>query len=627
MLVRARLNGHGRHPVGIGVFDAARFFYFTGAHVRGMPTTIEERQAELDEVLERFLPKPTVPEMSARPAAPVDLDDRALLDKAMSASNGAEFAALYAGQWEGRFETQSQADQSLCNRIAWWTGPDPDRIDRLFRGSGLYRSKWDRENYSVPTIEKAIASCNGSFYEPATRARRSANEAKEQRTSRIEDGDTTAKPTPSGDLISPLSLISPIDTHWPKPITEDALHGVVGDYVTLVDPHTEADQVAVLLQTLVLCGNAIGRRPYVPVEADRHHVNLDGVLIGDTSKARKGTAYGHAHRLVTEADPEWATKIVHGLSSGEGLIHAVRDPRHETGDDGEPKLIDAGVSDKRLQVVEPEFVSVLKVASRDGSTLTAMLRQAWDSGDLRTLTRKDPLAATGAHVSLCGHITVEELRRYLDATEAANGFGNRILWACVRRSKSLPEGGHVPDDELRRHTARLAEALDFARRQDEVSRDHDARRLWADEYERLAQGQPGLVGALLARAEAQVLRLALLYALLDRSSQIRVDHLRAALALWDYCEASVRHVFGDSTGNPDADQIIVALRRTQHGLTKTEISNVFGRHLSAGRIGRALLTLNERGLAYFETEETGGRPVERWHAYAKEAKQAKEVRA
>lgn len=433
-----------------------------------------------------------------------------------------------------------------------------------------------------------------------------------------------APPPNAPKVISRLSLTSPTED-WPAPVHDAALHGIAGDYVRLVDPHTEADPFAILLQFLVLAGNAIGRRPYVPVEADRHHTNLDAVLIGDTAKARKGTSEGHARRPVVAADLDWAGKIVHGLSSGEGLIYAVRDARYETDENGDEQLVDAGVSDKRLQVIEPEFVSVLKVASRDGSTLTAQLRQAWDSGDLRTLTRREPLTATNAHISVIGHITVEELRRYLDATEAANGFGNRLLWACVRRSKSLPEGGHVPETELHKTSRRLTDALDFARRQDEITRDGEARQLWALEYERLAEGRPGLVGALLARAEAQVLRLALVYALLDQSPQIRAEHLNAALALWDYCERSVIHVFGDSTGNPDADQITQALRRSDRGLTRTEISSLFGRHLSAARIGRALLTLHERGLAYPETEETGGRPTERWHSIANKATKAKEV--
>jgi hypothetical protein len=417
---------------------------------------------------------------------------------------------------------------------------------------------------------------------------------------------------PVPDLSSRISLVSPLREHWPE-LDQAALHGLVGDYVELVEPHTEADPVAILLQSLVLLGNAIGRRPYVRVEADRHHTNLAAVLVGDTSKARKGTSLGHARALAIGADPDWSERVVHGLSSGEGLIHAVRDAR-EAVVDGERQIVDEGVTDKRLQVVEPEFVTVLRVSSRDGSTLTAQLRNAWDLGDLRTLTRKDPLTATGAHVSVIGHITQDELRRYLDATETANGWGNRHLWVCVRRSKSLPEGGHIPDARLAEITVRAALALDFARRRDEVHRDVYARQLWADSYEALAHGSPGLVGALLARAEAQVLRLSLVYALLDSSQQICVEHLRAALALWDYCSRSVVHIFGDATGNPDADQILTALRRTDRPLSRTEISNLFGRHLSSARISRALTELHERKAAEFTTQETGGRPVELWHA-------------
>ena len=221
---------------------------------------------------------------------------------------------------------------------------------------------------------------------------------------------------------------------------------------------------------------------------------------------------------------------------------------------------------KRLQVIETEFASVLKVLQREGNTLSAIVRQAWDTGDLRTMTRRDPLTATGAHVSVIGHITLEELRRYLDATEMASGFANRYLWACVRRSKSLPEGSAIPDTTLRSFVTKAASALDHARRVDEVKRDAPARALWAEHYERLAKGRRGMVGALLARAEAQVLRLSLVYALLDNSKEIRVEHLRAALALWDFCERSIVHVFGLSTGNPDADQILNALRSTTRGL-------------------------------------------------------------
>jgi len=151
-------------------------------------------------------------------------------------------------------------------------------------------------------------------------------------------------------------------------------------------------------------------------------------------------------------EPEWAGKRIQGgLSSGEGLIWVVRDPieKHEPIredkriTDYQMAVIDPGVSDKRLFVIEPELAATLKTMTREGSTLSATIRQAWDTGDLRVLTKNSPAQASGAHVSIVGHITRDELLRFSTSTDTANGFANRFLWVCSRRSKLLPEGGNI----------------------------------------------------------------------------------------------------------------------------------------------------------------------------------------
>jgi hypothetical protein len=239
--------------------------------------------------------------------------------------------------------------------------------------------------------------------------------------------------------------------------------------------------------------------------------------------------------------------------------------------------------------------------------------------------KNSPARATGAHIALIGHITAQELRRYLTVTESANGFGNRFLWFCVKRSKALPFGGHVPETELADLQRRLAEARDFAVTVGEMHLDQDARQAWAAVYPELSEGQPGLAGALLARGEAHVMRLAALYALLDQSNQIGLVHLQAALALWEYAEASVLHIFGDDLGDPVADEILRALRSSPAGLTRTEISTLFGRHQTAAAIGKALAALLVAHRAHFRMEGTTGRSTERWcYGRAKEAKDAKE---
>jgi hypothetical protein len=264
-------------------------------------------------------------------------------------------------------------------------------------------------------------------------------------------------------------------------------------------------------------------------------------------------------------------------------------------------------------VVEPELASTFKVAARETNTLSPIVRQAWDTGDLRTMTRHNPLTAKGAHISIIGHITADELRRHLTSTEAANGFANRFVWVLVRRSKKLPDGGNLDPSTLAPYTRALVLALRAARRRGAIRRDPAARELWHAAYDELSEGEPGLAGAMLARSEAQVTRLSLVYALADGADRIRREHLEAALELWDYSARSVRHLFGQTSGDPDVDMVTAALaRKPADGLTRTQISGLFGRHAPAERIERTLREIAKRGIATATLEETGGRPAERW---------------
>lgn len=406
---------------------------------------------------------------------------------------------------------------------------------------------------------------------------------------------------------------------YPAPLAPEALHGLAGDIVHAIEPHSEADPAALLVQLLVAFGSVIGRGGHFVAEGDLHYTNLFATLVGPTAKARKGSAWGQILRVLKSADPPWAAdRVVSGLSSGEGVIWAVRDPvtKCEEQRDGTFKEVelDPGVTDKRLLVFEAEFASTLRVMERDGNTLSPIIRQAWDTGDLRTLTKNSPTKATGAHIALIAHITRDEVRRCLSRTEAGNGFANRFLWVCARRSKALPDGGRLHEVDFNALIKRLNAAISFARSARELRRGTRARVRWHAVYEQLSEGKPGLFGTVIARAEAQVMRLGCIYSLLDCSSVIRREHLLAALALWEYCEASARYIFGDALGDPIADGILRALHDAEDGLTRTAIRDLFARNRSATDLSRALDGLLERGLARFVTEDTGGHPAERWFA-------------
>jgi hypothetical protein len=234
----------------------------------------------------------------------------------------------------------------------------------------------------------------------------------------------------SGERSTAHDSQAPSWPSWERAVADGALHGLAGELVRTLKPHTEADPAAILVQLLVCYGNVIGRRAHFTVEADKHYLNLYAVVVGTTSKGRKGTSWGQVRHQIEMADPGWRQRVASGLSSGEGLIWHVRDRTDE----------DDGVQDKRLLVHESEFASVLKVMGREGNTLSPVLRDAWDTGDLQTLTKSAPAEATGAHISLVAHVTAQELRRRLDATEAANGFGNRFSLGLRAAVPDTPGG-------------------------------------------------------------------------------------------------------------------------------------------------------------------------------------------
>lgn len=413
---------------------------------------------------------------------------------------------------------------------------------------------------------------------------------------------------------------------FPEPLSDVAFEGLAGDIVRRIEPHTEADPVALLTQVLIAFGSVIGRNAFITADGSRHAMNLFAVLVGESSKSRKGTSLAHVRRVFACADEGWEKNCTaNGLSSGEGLIWAVRDaitktvPKKERGKftgEHETVIADAGIDDKRLIVVESEFANVLKVISREGNTLSPVIRSAWDSGDLRSMTKNSEARAIGAHVSIVGHITRDENRRLLTETESANGFGNRFLWVAVKRSKCLPEGGNMGSENFNNLVVRLHDTIEFARYAGEVKRSEDARELWRIVYPALSEGKPGLLGAITARAEAQVMRLSAIYALLDCSTTIEVEHHRAALALWNYCDRSARWIFQTATGDSRADRILLALQAAgRTSMTRTEISErVFNRNLPADSLDAALRILHQSGHATFNKETTRGPPRSKWFA-------------
>lgn len=389
--------------------------------------------------------------------------------------------------------------------------------------------------------------------------------------------------------------LRPADPGWPRLHTV-AYRGLVADAIHLLSPASEADPAAIAVTLLAFFGSAVGPGPHVYADGVRHTARINVVKVGATADARKGTATARARSIFQLADPGWHDNCIKsGFGSAEALVDEVADDRED--------------ADKRLLVLEGEFVRVLAVAAREGSTLSALIRDAWDLDRLAARSRQRRTVATGAHVSFVADVTVEELRRRLSETEMANGMANRWLFACAHRARLLPCGGDVDAEALERVGRQFRSALEAARRVTRVRRSIVAESRWEQLYRAMARKPRGLAGALTARAEPQCLRLSLIYALLDGASIIDIEHLEAAYAVWQYCEASVLHVFGDSLGDDTADRLYEAIRAAgADGLTFTDQSEAFGRNASAKRLAAARAELENLGLVETVRVPTSGRP-------------------
>jgi hypothetical protein len=254
--------------------------------------------------------------------------------------------------------TQISATAEPCVGVAELRGeiiPEGQRNDTLFRHA---ISMWHRR-MTRAAVEAALLAENARCVPPLDES-----EVREIARSayRYEQAPRSVRPNVQTGL-----------RQWPTALAQEAFHGVAGEFVRLIRPETEADDAALLFSFLVTLGSIIGRGPYYQVGGDRHYTNLFTVIVGESAKARKGTSWGELHRFVELVDEQWCKeRVAGGLSSGEGLIYAVRDPIVETVAQREGKRVvgyesqttDAGVDDKRLLAVESEFTGT--PISREG---------------------------------------------------------------------------------------------------------------------------------------------------------------------------------------------------------------------------------------------------------------------
>ena len=161
VLVRAKLPPGGNRKGRVEMYDRGRFFTVTRRRPPGTPHRIEARQEEIEALHARLFPPEQKQVPTKKPATNGDAAsegpaDAEVLRRAMSSRSGERFARLWSGDRSG-YASDSEADLALCSMLAFWVGPDQERIASLFARSGLNREKWNREDYRRHTISRAIA--------------------------------------------------------------------------------------------------------------------------------------------------------------------------------------------------------------------------------------------------------------------------------------------------------------------------------------------------------------------------------------------------------------------------------------------------------------------------------------
>ncbi|MFV2063516.1 MAG: DUF3987 domain-containing protein [Chloroflexota bacterium] len=480
-------------------------------------------------------------------------------------------------------------DPELAARVA---APEPEDMaeEREERDRAAFERGQTVEPPTLRVVDEAVDPRDDPDFEEGDvdLERIAANE----KAAAVPSAGATGPAAESDRLFRTAAEQEPDD--WPEAPDGAAYHGILGDITRAVEEHTEADPVGVLGTLLTMFGSACGGSRWL-YQGSMQRTNLSMLPVGDTALGRKGTALSIARAAFRLVDPALEDLWLPGIASGEGLAGHIQRLQGEHPDE------------ERVLVVEPEFGRLLSVMNREGSTLSPILRNAWDGVPLGHSRARDESLVTRHHVSLIGHITPPELRAKLSDADGANGFANRVLFLAVRRPRLIPFPGS-PDGFVQPYVVHLRRAVDAAHRPAEMVFDQDARERWEAFYFELAlMPRLGLSGAITGRQEAQVARLALVYALADGSDGIGADHLEAAIAFADYAKRSAIWAVGSSTGNRHSDALLRLLADGE--VPWNDAKHALGMRTAAD-MAEVVAVLTIAGLAEVATvpRDGGGRP-------------------
>lgn len=370
-------------------------------------------------------------------------------------------------------------------------------------------------------------------------------------------------------------------------------------------PHTEAYAAGLAAEYLSGMGAIIGPDVFVKQGPSQHPARINVLLIGESGYGRKGTAHSLIEKVLSEATDEFfPDHVVDGLASGPGLSRALINLGRQAQTSNRP-------IDYRLWIVEEEAVNILTAGSRGANNMSAVIRKAFDSGSINVHRARSSVVINGAHICIVGHMTEEELRGRLPRVDAINGFMNRFMMIGVKFTEAKTQKATIiPDATMDEIVNLTVDAIDFTRsyaplqvgwetgiddEYDDFRREHIAR----------TKDLRGAYGAAVRRADTHVLRMATLFAALDRQQKIKGKHLESAIGMWTYAQETARYVFSQPDEHADEDMILAALQMAgPRGLNSQERRRLVGQNYQ--RLADAERALIDQGRIVIREIPSGG---------------------
>lgn len=331
------------------------------------------------------------------------------------------------------------------------------------------------------------------------------------------------------------------------------LYGLVGRIAKAGAAGKGLHPAPIALAFITYLSAAVSPRIRLPIADIYHPARIFSVHVGRSAMGGKGDSMALLKRIINYLDAKYPhlTPLFHsgGLSTREGLALKLHDGYEEKG-----KQIPA-VLDKRLMIVESEFVKLLKLGKNDTNSILAVIRELWDyGGSIQPLTKTSPIRSTSPHIGIYGNITPDELKATININEIYGGTVNRFLFLFAERLEMITFPPETPEHLVINMAEDIAEVILWAKgnygldQEDDchvATLSEDAKLLWEHEFPRLMKRYgSSVVAEATNRRAPYALRIALLFAITDKSLIITAEHLYAAIAWADASAQTAAYLFG-----------------------------------------------------------------------------------